>query len=185
MEEEIVYEGRYLNVLRRGPFEYTKTRRSRHVALTIPLTDGNEIVFLRQFRAPLNTHVIEYPAGLIGDEAGYEDETAESAAGRELIEESGYRAEKLEYLFEGPSSPGSSAELVTFFLATGCHKVSEGGGVGHEEITVHAVPLGQAADWLDEQAGRGDLVDPRTRLGVLLALQQKRGAAGEVDGTPA
>ena len=174
MKEEIAFEGRFIEVVRKGAFEYIRMRHSSLVALTIPLTVDGEIVFIQQLRVPFDTEVIEFPAGLIGDEAGYEDESPKDAARRELIEESGYQAGMVEYLFEGPSSPGSLAERVQFFLAKDCVKIAEGGGVDHEEISVHAVPLGDAMAWLEAKASEGILVDPRARLGVLIANQNMK-----------
>ena len=170
----IVFTGRYLDVVWETGAEYTHNRRARGVVLVIPVTRAGEIVFIEQFRVPLKGPVIEYPAGLVGDEQDA-DENFETAARRELLEESGYEADALEFLLRGPSSPGSSTEVVNFYLARGARKVHGGGGVAHERIGVHCVPLGDATAWLERKARDGVLVDPRVHLGVYLARERWKG----------
>lgn len=169
----IVYRGRYLDVIweEKGA-EYTHNRRCRGVVLVIPVTAAGEIVFIEQYRLPLKAHVMEYPAGLVGDERDCTDESFETAARRELLEESGYESDELEFLLRGPSSPGSSTEMVNFYLARNVRRVHGGGGVAHERITVHCIKLDEALAWLDGKVKQGVLVDPRTILGVYLALER-------------
>src|SRR3954451_17877930 len=104
--KSIAFRGRYLDVIWEGAAEYTHNRRSRGVVLVIPVTDAGEIVFIEQYRLALKGPVIEYPAGLVGDEDHLTDESFEAAARRELLEESGYEAGDLEFLLRGPASPG-------------------------------------------------------------------------------
>ncbi len=166
----IAFRGRYLDVIwEEVAAEYTHNRRSRGVVLVIPVTTDGRIVFLEQYRVALKSNVIEYPAGLVGDEDA--SESFEFAARRELLEESGYEAAELEFLLRGPASPGSSTEVVDFFLARNVRKVRDEAGVGHERIRVHTVPLAEARQWLDQRAKSGVLVDPRVYLGVYLAAQ--------------
>ena len=87
----IAFSGRYLDVIWEDGGEYTHNRRCRGVVLVIPVTQAGEIVVIEQFRVPLKGPVIEYPAGLVGDEQDA-DERFETAARRELLEESGYEA---------------------------------------------------------------------------------------------
>ena len=100
------------------------------------------------------------------------DATIEAAARRELLEESGYEADELEFLLRGPASPGSSTEVVWFYLARSVRKVHDGGGVEHERIRVHPVKLDEADAWLAAKTGSGVLVDPRVYLGVHYARQR-------------
>lgn len=171
----VAFQGRYLDVIWAGGAEYTHNRRSRGVVLVVPLTDAGEVVFLEQHRVALKGPVIEYPAGLVGDEEHLTEESFEAAARRELLEESGYEAGALEYLLRGPSSPGSSTEVVAFYLAPGARKVHDGGGVGHERIRVHGVKLDDVDAWLDAKTQAGVLVDPRVYLGVHYAKARWRG----------
>jgi ADP-ribose pyrophosphatase len=167
----IAFRGRYLDVVWDERGEYTHNRRARGVVLVIPVTAAGEIVFIEQYRIALKAPVIEYPAGLVGDEQDA-DERFETAARRELLEESGYEADRLELLLRGPSSPGSSTEVVNFYLARDARKVHDGGGVAHERIHVHCIKLEEATAWLDAKSREGVLVDPRVYLGVFLARER-------------
>ena len=101
---------------------------------------------------PLGRRCIELPAGLVGDHDA--DEDAGIAASRELEEETGYRAARLESVGEFFSSPGMVSESFTLFRAHGLEKTGEGGGVEGEDIHVHRVPLAgltaQIAAWRAE-----------------------------------
>ena len=107
---------------------------------------------------------LELPAGLIGDDAGEEDEDALVAAARELEEETGYRAEYLEDLGNFFSSPGMVSESFTLVRATGLTKVGEGGGVGGEDITVHRVKLAQVREFIAAKRREGCGIDVRMLL---------------------
>lgn len=79
----------------------------------VPVLDDGRLVLIRQFRLAVDDVIWEIPAGTL--ERG-EDPVA--CAKRELQEETGYSAGKLERLFEAYLSPGSSSELMKFFMAT-------------------------------------------------------------------
>ncbi|RMF75058.1 MAG: NUDIX hydrolase, partial [Planctomycetota bacterium] len=138
----------------------------------IATTDDDRIVLVEQFRTPLGKSVIELPAGLVGDEAGQDD--ALTAARRELLEETGYRAESVEIVMEGPTSAGLSDEVVTLVRARGLTKAADGGGVGHEEITAHTIPLPQAEPWLFARMREGVAVDPKVFAGLYFAADDRR-----------
>jgi ADP-ribose pyrophosphatase len=173
-DPHIAFRGRYLDVIWEDAAEYTHNRRSRGVVLVIPVTEAGEIVFIEQYRIPLKCAVIEYPAGLVGDEDD-PDETFEAAARRELLEEAGYEAGELAFLMRGPASPGSSTELVSFYLALRARQVADGAGTDGESIQVHRIPLPSATAWLKRRASDSVLVDPRVYLGVQLAAERLKG----------
>ena len=147
--------------------EYTHQWRARGVVLIVPVTTAGSIVLIEQYRVSLRCDVVEYPAGLVGDDDPAEN--FEVAARRELLEESGYEARSLDFLLRGPSSPGSSTEVVDFYLARDVTRVHAGGGVAHERIRVHEVPLPDVEAWLQGRLEAGVLVDPRVYLGLYLA----------------
>ena len=101
------------------------------------------------------------------------DEPHVEAARRELIEETGFEAGLIEALTQGPSSSGLTSETVTLFLATQLRRVGEGGGVGHEGITVHEVPLPQVHRWLEAKSKSGVLVDPKVYAGLYFIGRNK------------
>ena len=139
--EEVRWEGRFIVAKTRGRWEYVGRSRNIRAAVILAVDDQDRVVLVEQFRVPLGRPCIELPAGLIGDEAGSENEDDATAAARELEEETGYRPGRIEALGEFFSSPGMVSESFTLFRAHDLVRVSEGGGVEGEGITVHHVPL--------------------------------------------
>ena len=129
--------------------------------MILAFTPEDEVVLVEQFRVPLGRPCIELPAGLIGDDAGGEDEDAATAAIRELEEETGYHAARMEDLGEYYSSPGMVTEAFTLFRAYDLTRVGPGGGVEGEGITVHHVPRTQLADFLAAKRAEGYAIDVR------------------------
>jgi ADP-ribose pyrophosphatase len=87
------------------------------------------------------------------------------------LEETGYEAAELHYLFTGPSSPGLTSETLSFYLATGLRKVASGGGVDNENIIVHEAPLADIDSWLAAQIAAGKSIDPRIYTGLYFINQ--------------
>ena len=162
--EQIVWQGRFVVAKTRGKWEYVSRARNIRAAVILAVEDG-DVLLIEQFRVPLDRVCIELPAGLIGDDDGGEDESAETAAGRELEEETGYRAAKIETIGEFWSSPGMVSESFTLLRATGLEKVGPGGGMPGENITVHRVALAGLQDFLATRRAMGNAIDVR-----LLAL---------------
>ena len=105
------------------------------------------------------------PAGLVGDDG---PEEVLTAARRELEEETGFRAETLEDLGVFTSSPGMTSEHFTLVRATGLVRVSAGGGVEGENITVHCVPLRTLPDFIAEKRRAGVMIDVRLLAALTL-----------------
>ena len=126
-------------------------------------TEDNRVLLVEEMRPPIGMRCICFPAGLCGDVA---PESSGSAAMRELLEETGYTAESMQFLFTGPSSPGLTSETLHFFLARGLQKRTAGGGVDGENITVHEVPLTDIDSWLQSRMAAGIAVDPRVYTGL-------------------
>jgi ADP-ribose pyrophosphatase len=156
---ELLYAGKFLTFKKKDQWEYIERGNASGIVAIMAITENRELLLVEQFRVPVNRRVIEIPAGLVGDLQGEQYESLAQAAKRELLEETGYEAQQLEYLTEGPSSAGLSTEVITFFRAHGLKKLSEGGGDGSENITVHAVPLERLTFWLDSKRLEGCLVD--------------------------
>ena len=171
---EILAEGRHVRLVRRGTWEYAERTNAKMAVLVAAVTDEQKLLLVEQERIPVGKPVIELPAGLVGDDPGFEDERAADTAKRELIEETGYEAAEMTFLAEGPPSAGMTNERVTFFRASGLKKVGPGGGNEDEELEVHEIPLNRVAAWLHEANRRGKLVDPKTYVGLYF-LQTQRG----------
>lgn len=157
--EETRWEGRFITAKTRGRWEYVGRARNIRAAVILAITDAREVILVEQFRVPLGRPCIELPAGLIGDDDSSAGEDASLAALRELEEETGYRATHMEALGEFWSSPGMVSESFTLFRAQGLARVSAGGGVEGEGITVHHVPLDGVADYIAARRAEGMAVD--------------------------
>jgi len=132
-------------------------------AATILLYDpGRKVVVLvRQVRVPVFLNggdgwLIETPAGLL------DGEHPAQAIAREAMEETGYRVENAEYLFDAYMSPGAVTERVSFFAAEidlG-QKAGEGGGLAEEgeDIEILELPLSQAFAMI----ATGEICDAKT-----------------------
>jgi ADP-ribose pyrophosphatase len=159
-----VFEGKHLLVLENDDWQFVERKKGKSAVVILALTDDDRIVFVEQFRRPVNARVIDFPAGLVGDEEGHDD-PAETAK-RELEEETGYACAKVERLTSGPTSPGITSETVTFYRASGLEQRGAGGGVGGEDISVHRVPRTAVADWLKRKNGEGILIDVKVWAGL-------------------
>jgi ADP-ribose pyrophosphatase len=162
--EEVVWEGRFIAAKRRGKWEYVSRTRGVSAAVIIAVDDGR-IILVEQFRAPLQSQCLELPAGLIGDDV--EGEEAESAAIRELEEETGYRAEHMVDLGRFFASPGMSSEGFTLLRAEGLTRTGGGGGVEGEDIRVHRVRLDEVPAFVAAKRAEGCAMD--VKLLILLA----------------
>jgi ADP-ribose pyrophosphatase len=163
--EEIMWDGRFIQAKRRGRWEYVGRARNIGAAVIVAIDhgpDGPHIILVDQYRVPLERRCIELPAGLVGDDHAGEDATL--AATRELEEETGYRAGRLEALGEFWSSPGMVSESFTLFRAHDLVKVGAGGGVEGEGIVVMRAPLHGFADWLAARRDEGYAVDVKLLL---------------------
>lgn len=166
--QTVHYSGRFLGLKERDGWEYTFRTNAHGVVVMVPVTADGELVLVEQYRVPVRSRVLELPAGLAGD-ADHRDESLESAAQRELFEETGYRAGKLEKLLTCPSSPGMSSEIVSIFYASGLERAGNGGGDGSEDITVHHVPLERVPEWLRARESEGIMIDPKIYAGLYWA----------------
>jgi ADP-ribose pyrophosphatase len=158
---ETMWEGRFIVARRQGSWEFVGRTRDIHAAVILAVDDGH-VLLVEQYRVPLKARCLELPAGLVGDEQ--EGEALESAAARELEEETGYRPARIERLGRFASSPGMVSESFTLVRATGLEKVSEGGGVPGEDIVVHRVPLNEVTAFVAAKRDEGLAMDVKLLL---------------------
>ena len=164
--EQTVWAGRFLEMKKRGRWEYVGRVGGTQAAVVIAIDadeNGSHVLLVEQYRVPLGRACLELPAGLVGDETA--GESAESSAARELEEETGYRADRVKSLGDFYASPGMVSECFTLVRADGLTKVGAGGGTADENITVHRVALNGLADFVAERRAAGVAVDVK-----LLAL---------------
>jgi ADP-ribose pyrophosphatase len=161
LPEEVHWEGRFITARTRGKWEYVSRARGIRAAVILAIDAEDHVILVEQYRVPLGRSCIELPAGLIGDDDGAEGEDATAAAARELEEETGYHAARMEVLGEFYSSPGMVTESFTMLRAHGLTKVGPGGGTDSEDITVHRVPMAGIADFIATRRALGDGIDVR------------------------
>ena len=162
---ECVFEGHLIN-LRVDEVKLPDGRESTReivehpgAVAAVPLTDDGEVLFVRQWRHPAGEALLEIPAG-----TREEGEEPVETLRRELVEEIGHRADRIELLSEVYTAPGYSTELIGLYLAAGLTP-ADGESDADENIEVVRVPLQEALRMCRD----GELTDCKTVSGLLLA----------------
>ena len=165
MKSDKLYEGKLLN-LRIDTVEMPNKRYSKReivehpgAVAVIAITDDNQVILVKQFRKAVEKFLLEVPAGKIE----LNEEPRETAI-RELQEETGYIANKIEYLLEFYTSPGFSNEKISLFLAT---KLTE--GEINRDTDEHIEICKYDIEELVKMANRGDILDAKTIISINLA----------------
>ncbi len=157
--DEVMWQGRFITARRKGKWEYVSRARGIRAAVILAIDDDGHVILVEQFRVPLGRPCIELPAGLVGDHDDTAGEDDSAAAARELEEETGYRAERMDVIGEFWSSPGMVSESFTLLRAHGLTRVSAGGGTEGENITVHRIKLSDVPDALKAWRRQGYAID--------------------------
>src|SRR6476660_3558766 len=105
---------------------------------------------------------VELPAGLVGDDDSRA--TIEGTAVKELEEETGFTAERVERLGEYYASPGMLSESFTLVRAHGLRRIGEGGGDDNEDINVHLVARNDIRDFVEQKRRDGFGIDVKLLL---------------------
>jgi len=158
---QTVWQGKYISALKRGRWEFVSRTGSTN-AVVILAEHEDKVILIEQYRVPVGRRCVELPAGLVGDEDKHA--TVEGTAVKELEEETGFTADRIERLGEFQSSPGMVAESFTLVRAHGVRKVGEGGGTEHEDITVHLVPRAEIPAFVEQRRAAGCAVDVKLLL---------------------
>ncbi len=163
-----IYEGRIVR-LREDTAELADGRtvlrevvEHTEVAAIVPVDSDGNIILVRQYRLPAREALLEIPAGGAEDSEGIEE-----AAQRELREETGYRAGRLERLCGFFVSPGYCTEFIHVFLAADLVEDPTDGDPD-EVIALERMPLADATRLIDA----GEIKDGKSIIGLLLASQR-------------
>jgi ADP-ribose pyrophosphatase len=167
ISSEVVYPGKLIHVVRDTVREGSQTYMREVVghpggASVVPFFEDGTVAFVSQYRHPARKYVLELPAGKI--DPG--ERPAETAA-RELEEELGLVAGRVEQLSEFYTTPGFCAERLWVFLATDLKETAR----RHEEdeiIEVARMPLARALALV----ASGEIEDAKTIIGLLLAARR-------------
>ena len=141
-------------------------------AVTVPLFPDGTVLLVRQYRYPLQGYTLELPAGKLD-----EGEDPAHAARRELEEETGWLAGRLEKLTALLTTPGFCTEVLHIFLATDLHESPRGHRREEGEIgmSLQVVPLADALAMVE----RMELTDAKTIAGLFLADRRLRRAGAD------
>lgn len=161
-----VYEGRLINLrvdtvrLENGRLTEREIVEHPGAVAVVALDEGDNVLLVRQFRQAAEKDLLEIPAGTL--EAG---EEPIACARRELKEETGYRAERLEQIGSFYPSPGFCTECIRLYLAIGLHK---GPSVPEDDETIETikVPLSD----IPTMVSRGEICDGKSIAGLLSVL---------------
>src|SRR5690349_7987351 len=132
-------------------------------AVVVVPVDGDEVIFVRQYRVAIDQDLLEVPAG----KRDVDGEPPEETARRELEEEIGHRPGRLVKLAEFFNTPGFCDEHTHLFLALDLEDLGASNTVSPEEreMTVERVSWAR----IDELIAAGELTDAKSLIGVLLA----------------
>jgi len=176
---KLLWQGKFLRIVgkefknkngSKSLWECVELGNTGGVVMIFALTKKKEVILGKQFRFPISKDIVELPAGLL-DKLG---ENPKEAAERELLEETGYKAEKLILASRGYFNPGiTNSEIFTFFapeaIFTGFDNVSSDDS---EEIEVIKVPLKKLAGFCLKKH-KNFVVDPKI-LSFLRILEEKK-----------
>jgi len=158
---EVMWSGKYVRVLKRDKWEYAS--RANNIGAVVILAEyEGKVILVDQPRVPPDCRCVELPAGLVGDIDP--NATVEGTAIKELEEETGFTADRIERLGEFYSSPGMLSEGFALVRAHGVRRIGEGGGDEHEDINVHLVPRSEIPNFVEQKRAEGFGVDVKLLL---------------------
>ncbi|WP_211329301.1 NUDIX domain-containing protein [Ammoniphilus oxalaticus] len=159
---EQIYDGKIIRVqvddveLPNGNRAKREIVRHSGAVAVIAITSEGRMVFVRQFRKPLDQTILEIPAGRL--EAG---EDPADCAKREMIEETGYRAEQMKFVTKFYTSPGFADELLYIYEGV---SLTKGEAQPDQDEFVELVEL--TLDEAFERIEAGEIIDAKTILAV-------------------
>ncbi|MDI6716457.1 MAG: NUDIX hydrolase, partial [Actinomycetota bacterium] len=165
-ESKLIYKGKiislYLDKIKSPSGQILDREVVKHLDAVgvAALNEKKEIILVRQYRHPINKTLLEIPAGLLED-----CESPAACAIRELREETGYVAKKVEKLAEFYTSAGFTDEKFYLYFTEEIEEGEPARELGEEDIKVEAIQLKEALD----MAASGKIEDAKTLLAILMA----------------
>jgi ADP-ribose pyrophosphatase len=164
LKSEIIYPGRAFTI-RRDTVRLPDGHESRldiveHIGsvIIIPMDADGNLLFVSQYRHAAGLELLELPAGILN-----EGEAPETCARREIREETGMAAERIEHLGGFYLAPGYSTEYMDVFMATDLHEDPLEADPD-EFLTVERIPLAQAL----KLASEGRIPDAKSLAALFL-----------------
>ncbi len=172
LSSEVVYQGRVFDIRKDRIAEQTPDGTSEYdrevithngSAVIVPLFDDNTVALVKQYRHAAGKYLLELPAGSLDTP----DEHPEHGAHRELEEEIGVRAAKMELIAEFYVSPGFLSEKMFVHLATGLTPTQQNLDED-EHVEIVRIPLGKAMEMIEN----GEIEDAKTIIGITRTMNR-------------
>ena len=160
-DPQVMWEGKYVRAIKQGRWEYVSRVNEVRAVAILAEYDGRTIL-IEQHRAPVGGRCLELPAGLVGDVDP--NATIEDTAIKELEEETGFSADRIERLGDFHSSPGMVSEGFTLVRAHAVRPCGTGGGVEGEDIAVHLVARADIPGFVAAKRAEGLAIDVKLML---------------------
>ena len=170
--KRILFRGTRFNVeevfqrLEDGSHHSRQVVRHPGAVVILPLVDNNQVCLIHSFRPAVNKWLLELPAGTLEP-----NEPPAITAGRELIEETGYRAETIEHVHTFVMSPGILDEKMYFYVARGLRE-----GDPEREVGEQIENLVYSWSEIDRLLRDGKIEDAKTLVALLWYMRYRNHA---------
>ena len=169
VSSRLIYRGRNF-CFKSDEVELPDGRRTRRdiiehpgAVAIIPILSDGRLILVRQYRYAVHRELLEIPAGTLE-----EGEEPLECAMRELREETGHEAGRMEWLMRCYMAPGYSSELIDFYVASDLRRV-EADAEPDESIEVEVLGFDEVAEMIEENV----IEDAKTVTGILAYLTRK------------
>ena len=179
LKTETLFDGEYLKLKQKhyeskngktGAWEFIEHKISGEAVIIFALTKNKEVILEKIFRVPLEDWILELPAGLQDKKGELEIETAR----RELLEETGYKAEKMIPILRSPVNSATTTEQAVYYFAPDVELAKEKPLAKEdvEEIETVKIPIKELVNYIENQSKK---MKVDIRILSILPILQKRG----------